>query len=901
VHNLLRRQLRRHFGSEEPPAELTDLFAVIDGAYKESDSDREMVERSLELASNELLERNASLKADIEKRRETEQQLTETLSVLASTLDSTADGILVITLGPERRVSSFNRRFLEMWHIPEDLAETRDPQVLMDAVIDQVCDEDGFVKTSLEARLDPNASTFDVVNLKDGRVFERTSLPRRVDGKPAGRVWCFKDVSERAHAELAVKQSEEKFSKAFHSSPLAIAITSSIDESFVEVNDAFTTLSGYSREEAIGRTSIELRLWADPDLRQKMGKALSETGSARDFHTQFRTKSGELRDGLITAEMIELQGRRCVLSLVVDITERVRAEEAMKASEEYFRSLIEKSSDVILVLNSQVEVSYASPSVTRVMGYKPEDIQGLNGLTFVHADDLPETAESFKRSLEGTNEDVPIEFRGRHADGEYRVLEAMSRRIVDATGEPSVVVNFRDISEKKRAEEKIRFMAYHDALTGLPNRDLLQDRMDLAISQARRAEEELAVIYVDLDRFKNVNDAIGHSGGDELLTEIASRLSHCTRDGDTLARIGGDEFVVLVPRIATVQDAAEVARHILEALRRPVILHGEEFRTTASIGLAVFPEDGHDAATLIRNADVAMYRAKEKGRDNMQMYTASMNAAILERLSIERDLLRAIENQEFTLYYQPIVNASSFTIVGAEALIRWRHPQRGLMAPDTFIPVAEDSGLILKIGTWVLETACRQGAGWERAHPGFVVAVNVSARQLREAGFVALIRDSIWATGISPEALELELTETAAMESPERIGRSLAALKDMGVKPVIDDFGTGYSSLSHLKRLPVTKLKIDKSFTQDVTSDPNDAAIASATIAMAHSLGLIVTAEGVETSEQCEFYQKLQCDELQGYLFGKPGTPEEITRMINSHGLQRANLPKPALRMGWRS
>ncbi len=705
-------------------------------------------------------------------------------------------------------------------------------------------------------------------------------------------------------------------------------------------------------------------------------------------------------------------------SLELASEELMERNASLQRSEEYFRSLIEKSSDVILVLDTQACIAYASPSLTRVMGYAPEDVHGLNGLTFVHADDLAETAESFGRTVLGTNEDVAIEFRGRHADGTWRVLESMSRQIVGVDGQPSVVINFRDVTERKRAEialqqseahwrslvqnaqdviavvgvddfvvrycspaiermlgfapqdlvghstaqlmhpddlatvaewnaqvqnsdghegstefrmrhadgrwvhvearaklvhgeegdfvvvngrdvterkraeEKIRFMAYHDALTGLPNRDLLRDRLDQAIGQARRNEEHFAVISLDLDRMKAVNDSVGHAQGDDLLREVAQRLSRISRDGDTLARVGGDEFVLLLPQLETVQEAASFANRIMESLRRPIALGGQTLRVTASIGLAVFPDDGRDTDTLIRNADVAMYRAKEQGRDNLQLYAASMNASIVARLSLERELIQAVERGEFVLYYQPIADVSTQRIVGAEALIRWQHPERGLVPPDEFIPIAEETGLILQIGAWVLETACRQGAEWERTCPGFTVAVNVSAKQLLQPNFVALVRDALWNSGISPSALELEVTETAAMANPERIAQALGAVGSMGVRPVIDDFGTGYSSLSHLKQLPVVKLKIDKSFTHDVTSDPNDAAIASATIVMAHSLKLVVTAEGIETKEQLDFYRVHGCDEMQGYLLGRPGPPEEITRLIGTR------VPQPAPRAG---
>ena len=566
-------------------------------------------------------------------------------------------------------------------------------------------------------------------------------------------------------------------------------------------------------------------------------------------------------------------------SLELASEELLERNTSLRQSEEYFRSLIEKATDVILVLDTAGCVTYASPSLERVMGYEVDKVRGLNALSFVHHDDLPETAKSFQRARLGTNEDVPIEFRAHHSDGSWKVIECSSRRVM-AGDEWSVVVNFRDITERKHAEETIRFMAYHDPLTGLPNRELLQDRLGQAISQARRNNDRLAVIFLDIDRFKGVNDTLGRAGGDELLKRVAVRLTHASRDGDTLARVGGDEFVLLLPKIDKVDEAVQIASRVLEEFRTPLAVHGQEFRTTASIGMVLFPDDGRDSESLILNADNAMYRAKEQGGDSLQLYAPSMNANIVARLSMEQELLQAQERGEFVLHYQLLAKVSTNEIVGVEALVRWQHPERGLVLPDQFIPVAEETGLILPIGKWVLETACAQGAIWEKMRPGFRVAINVSARQLREPNFVAMVSDALWQSGISPAGIEIEVTETAAMESPERLAQTLAALHSMGVATAIDDFGTGYSSLSHLKGLPVAKLKIDRSFTQDVSPGSNGAAIAGATIAMAHSLKLVVTAEGIEDVEQLKFYRSQGCDEYQGYLLAKPQPESVITDML---------------------
>lgn len=566
-------------------------------------------------------------------------------------------------------------------------------------------------------------------------------------------------------------------------------------------------------------------------------------------------------------------------SLELASEELIERNESLKRSEEYFRSLIEKATDVILVLDTSGRVTYASPALKRVMGYEVDEVVNTEALSYVHPDDVLETSRSLARAIDGTNEDVPIEFRARRADGAWRVIECESGRVF-RDGSWSVVVNFRDITERRSAEETIRFMAYHDALTELPNRDLLLDRLGQAISQARRSENHLAVIFMDVDRFKSANDSLGHSGGDELLRRVAQALKRGMREGDTLARVGGDEFVLLLPQIERIQEAVDGANRILDSLRRPLRVMGEEFRTTASLGMAVFPNDGSEPDELIGNADAAMYRAKEQGGDSLQLYAPDMNASIVARVSLEKELLRAQERDEFVLHYQPLATVSKNEIVGVEALIRWQHPERGLVPPNEFIPLAEETGLILPIGKWVLETACRQGAEWEKLSPGFRVAVNVSSKQLREASFVSQVNDALWKSGLSPGALEIEVTETAAMESPEYIAQTLAALQQIGVSTAIDDFGTGYSSLSHLKRLPVGKLKIDRSFTQDVGNGLNEAAIAAATIAMAHSLKLVVTAEGIEDSAQLKFYRSQGCDEYQGFLLAKPQPAEAITEML---------------------
>jgi len=406
-------------------------------------------------------------------------------------------------------------------------------------------------------------------------------------------------------------------------------------------------------------------------------------------------------------------------------------------------------------------------------------------------------------------------------------------------------------------------------------------RLGQALIKAQRNNDRAAVMFLDLDRFKVINDTLGHSIGDLLLQEVAARLTGCVREGDTVSRLGGDEFVILLPELRDAEDAYLVAQKLLAAAALPFEEHGHELHISASIGISFYPDDGASAEMLMKNADVAMYRAKEMGRNNYQFYRADMNARSFERLAMETSMRRALEREQFELYYQPRYELPDGRIVGVEALIRWHHPDLGLVAPAQFIPLAEEAGLILPIGEWVLRAAATQGKAWQQAGiPPLFMAVNVSARQFRQADFAGKVGQILQDTGFDPCWLELELTETTLMSHAEENVESLNRLKAMGIRIAIDDFGTGYSSLSYLKRLPVDILKIDRSFVSDVTVNLDDAAIVEAIIAMARSLGLNVVAEGVETAEQSKFLQARKCDEMQGYYYSKPLPADQLLQRL---------------------
>jgi diguanylate cyclase (GGDEF)-like protein len=442
------------------------------------------------------------------------------------------------------------------------------------------------------------------------------------------------------------------------------------------------------------------------------------------------------------------------------------------------------------------------------------------------------------------------------------------------------IQNARMFEQLQKSEERLSSLAYHDTLTGLPNRLLFHDRLALAVAQSPRHGKGLAVLFMDVDRFKVINDSLGHSVGDRLIREVAARLRACVREGDTVARLGGDEFTVLLPDVGQAVDAAKVAGKVLDVIRVPFDIDGREIFVTSSMGISLYPDDGRDAETLVKNADAAMYRAKEQGRDRYLLYTPALNATALERLALESSLRKALPNDELLLHYQPIVDVATRRVHGVEALLRWNHPELGLVPPADFIPLAEVTGLILAMGPWVLRTACAQARAWQELHPGLRVAVNLSARQFQEPGLVGHVTDALADTGLDPRLLQLEITESSAMQNAQAAIQTLRELKALGVGLSIDDFGTGYSSLSYLRRFPIDTLKIDQSFIRDIGADPDDAAIASAIIALARTLKLSVVAEGVETAEQLAFVARHGCDQTQGYLFSRPLSAQRCADLL---------------------
>ncbi|MEQ6342822.1 MAG: EAL domain-containing protein [Gammaproteobacteria bacterium] len=525
----------------------------------------------------------------------------------------------------------------------------------------------------------------------------------------------------------------------------------------------------------------------------------------------------------------------------------------------------------------------ANPALLQMLGY--QDLDALRAHNVLNLCVHPEGFQRLQdKMLQQGGKTSGFVAQLRRHNGDIIWVEISSRVVSGVTGQVLYHEGaIQDITERRHAEARIHHLAHHDDLTGLPNRVMFKQRLEQAIIEAERRGRVLAVLLLDMDRFKTINDTLGHGVGDALIQVVAKRLRACMREVDTVSRLAGDEFAVIVPDLAHAEDAARVAQKILDSFAYSFRVGEYELFMSASIGIALFPLDGDTPEALLKNVDTAMYHAKEQGRSAYQFYAAAMNAKAFERLALENALRHALERNEFLLHYQPQVDLESGEIIGMEALIRWRHPELGMISPLQFIPIAEDTGMISPIGEWVLRTACLQNKAWQnQGLPPVRMAVNLSARQLRQSNFIGTVAQILQKTGLEPCYLELELTETMLMQNAETAITTLNALDAMGIDISIDDFGTGYSSLGYLKRLPINTLKIDRSFVSDIPADHDDAAIAMAIIAMAHNLGIRVVAEGVETAEQRVFLVEHHCDAMQGYYFSRPLPADEAARLLVS-------------------
>jgi diguanylate cyclase (GGDEF)-like protein/PAS domain S-box-containing protein len=565
-------------------------------------------------------------------------------------------------------------------------------------------------------------------------------------------------------------------------------------------------------------------------------------------------------------------------------TERVLMVD-LQRSEERFRSLVRNASDGVVVLGADGLIKYESPAVERILGRSPDAGIGQAATTDVHPEDRESVRRRFAEIAAASGSEANFEFRARHADGSWRTLEAIGKNLLDDPAVGGIVVNYRDITERKALEEQLRHQAFHDVLTGLANRSLFRDRLGHALARASRGALPTALLYLDIDDFKAVNDRFGHAEGDRLLVAAAERLQAATRAGDTVARLGGDEFAVIVED-ADPPEAEAAADRILTALRQPFDLGDRETTVRASIGIAIHDVDAGDADELLRRADIAMYAAKSRGGDSHATYEARLYEATVARMESKADLQGALERGELRVAYQPIVDMETGRITGAEALMRWDHPEKGAIAPSDFIPLAEENGLIVELGRWILETACRQTRMWQEqtGRPDLTISVNLSGRQIADADLVSDVSRALASSGLDPACLTLEITETTLVRDVESTVAAFRALKTLGIRLAIDDFGTGYSSLSYLRQFPIDTLKIDRSFVAALDDGADSNALVRSILDLSETLRLDTVAEGIETDEQRRALESLGATRGQGYLFARPMGPTEMAGLLADGG-----------------
>ena len=688
-------------------------------------------------------------------------------------------------------------------------------------------------------------------------------------------------VTARKAAEEQLRQEKEFADAAIESLPGTFYMFSA-NGRMLRWNGNFEAVSGYVHEEILAMHPLDFIVEKDRGAITNAIQRVFADGAEVMLEAEMRPKSGSVAPYVFTGKPLHLGGETVLIGVGHDISERKRAEAQMLQAKERLDLALSGSGLALWDWDLATNMAYFNEGWTQLIGAPPREaiFRGEEVVSWNHPDDREIFSTAFDSVVKGGTADFIAEYRILNEAGDW--IWIFSRGKVtqrDASGRAlRMTGTSSNITQRKLAEERAEFLATRDPLTGLPNRMLLNDRLEQGIASAARNRTRLAFMFIDLDRFKTINDSLGHHVGDELLKQVAARLSSCVRATDTVARLGGDEFAVILEDVRSDDGAHHVAANMIASLASTIFVGSLQLNTSCSIGIGLFPADGRDGATLMKNADAAMYSAKEKGRNNFQFFSADMNTRVIERLSIENYLRQALSRQELLLHYQPRIAFVNGTVVGVEALIRWQHPRRGLILPDKFISVAEESSLIVPIGEWVLETACRQVHEWQKSGmTELKLSVNVSVGQARDGErLLHAIDNALTQSGLNARFLELELTESLLMQNIEEKVELLNRLGERGISLSIDDFGTGYSSLYYLKKLPVDSVKIDGSFVRDIVQDPNDEVIIRAIVAMSHSMRLRVVAESVETDEQYTALKALGCDEYQGFHFSAALPAEEF-------------------------
>lgn len=823
----------------------------------------------------------------------TEKQLRNSESKFSTVFHSSPDAILILR-NTDSTIVDFNTGFTRLLgYTREEAIGNQEPALAIWANVHD--------RERVQAELERHHECLDYETqliAKNGEQLHTEISLRYVELDGELCVLCIgRDITKRRLAESALKDSEEKFARIFAGSPDGIVIIALDDSRILDINDAFLATSGFRHDELVGHRVGKLPIFADISQLMRATEIVLAEGSYQNFEITFLTKSGEEIPALVSATVVELGGRKSLVCIAKDNRAQRDTEQKLRLSEERFRGTFENAPIGIMLVSTQGYIFQANRFALDVLDYPEQDLVDAHISRLVPSEDRPGLKDVLDRLVHRDGNVSHSERRMVSKNGDEIWTNFHVVLLRSEAGEPLYfIVQIADITDLKDTHAQMERMAFYDTLTELGNRRLFGNALEQSIQHCVRANRHAAMLYLDLDQFKRVNDTLGHEAGDELLKEVAKRLTHCVRNEDTVARPGGDEFTILLYDIATPSDAGVVAEKILDRLRTPITILGHQLVVTTSIGITIIPDDSVHPNILTKNADLAMYRAKERGRNNYQYFSEEMNTKAQSRLKTENELREALRMQQFELFYQPKVRLSDNRIIGVEALIRWHHPERGLLSPDQFIGVAEETGVIVGIGSWVIEAACISARELSaQAGTPIQMGINISPRQFRDPDLLRTIRRCIRETGISAAQLELEITETMLMDDADAALFTIERLRELGVRLAIDDFGTGYSSLNYLKRFPIDTVKIDRSFVMEIPHNNEDMAITTAIIAMAHRLNLEVVAEGIETSEQLKFLADHDCEYGQGYLFSRPIPLLEIRKFLDPNvSLMRPARRKPA-------